>query len=151
MNNQNITISKTNDKQKYLSLLLLADPDENMLNKYLNKSDMYILNDKQYGDICECVIMDLGNGIIEIKNIATIPHFQNMGYASYLIKYLFNILKNTYHTIIVGTSDYGVGFYKRLGFVYSHTIYGFFTDNYPEPIYENGVLCENMIYLKYNL
>lgn len=151
MNKQNITISKVNDKQKYLSLLLLADPDENMLNKYLGKGNMYILNDKQYGDVSECVIIDLGNGIAEIKNLATFLAFQNMGYASYLIKYLFNILKNTYHTVMVGTSDYGVGFYKRLGFVYSHTINGFFTDNYPEPIYENGVLCEDMIYLKHIL
>lgn len=151
MNYQNITISKTKDKQKYLSLLLLADPDENMLNKYLNKSDMYILNNKQYGDICECVIMDLGNSIVEIKNLATKAEFQNMGYASYLIKYIFNLLKYTYHTVIVGTSDYGSNFYQRLGFVYSHTIYDFFTNNYPEPIYENGVLCKNMIYLKYSL
>ena len=36
-------------------------------------------------------------------------------------------------------------FYARFGFTHSHTVTGFFTDNYPEPIYEDGVLLTDML------
>ena len=39
-------------------------------------------------------------------------------------------------------------FYKSCGFTYSHRIPDFFTDNYPDPIIEEGVRLRDMIYLK---
>ena len=56
-----------NDKKQYLSLLLSADEQENMIDRYLDKGTMYVLDDN--GVKSECVVMDIGNGILEIKNI----------------------------------------------------------------------------------
>ena len=53
------------NKKQYLDLLLLADEQEDMVDRYLDKGRMYILDDG--GVKCECIITDEGNGILEIK------------------------------------------------------------------------------------
>ena len=60
-----------NNKKEYLSLLLLADEQENMIDRYLDRGIMYVLEDD--GIKSECVVTDEGDGILEIKNIATDP------------------------------------------------------------------------------
>ena len=48
--------------------MLLADEQESMVDRYLEKGNMYVLED---GNVkAECVVTDEGNGILEIKNIA---------------------------------------------------------------------------------
>lgn len=39
-------------------------------------------------------------------------------------------------------------FYEKCGFVLSHIIPNFFTDNYDHPIYEGGVQLVDMVYLQ---
>ena len=66
------------DKKQFISLLLLADEQENMVDRYLEKGTMYVLED---GDVkAECVVTDEGNEILEIKNIAVDPENQGKGY-----------------------------------------------------------------------
>lgn len=67
-----------NNKKRYIDLLLLGDEDEKMIDKYLERGDMYILDDN--GIKAECVVTDEGNKILEIKNIAVSPKFQKQGY-----------------------------------------------------------------------
>ena len=47
-----------------------------------------------------------------------------------------------------GDSELTVPFYERCGFVRSHVVENFFTDNYDAPIYEAGVQLVDMVYLK---
>ena len=68
-----ITEIKENKKQ-YINLLLLADEQEDMIDLYLNRGIMYVLNNN--GTKAICIITDEGNGILEIKNIATVPEHQ---------------------------------------------------------------------------
>ena len=65
-----ISEGKTHKKQ-YLSLLLLADEQENMIDRYLDRGTMYVLEDDCVK--AECVVTDEGDGILEIKNIAADP------------------------------------------------------------------------------
>lgn len=139
------------NKKAYLSLLLLADEQEDMIDRYLEKGIMYILEDD--GVKCECVITNEGNGILEIKNIATDPEFQGKGYGKILIDYIINKYKNQYSIIQVGTGDspLTIPFYEKCGFVRSHIIKNFFVDNYDSPIYEGEVQLIDMIYLRRQL
>lgn len=139
------------NKKAYLSLLLLADEQEDMIDRYLEKGIMYILEDD--GVKCECVITNEGNGILEIKNIATDPEFQGRGYGKILIDYIINKYKNQYSIIQVGTGDspLTIPFYEKCGFVRSHIIKNFFVDNYNSPIYEGEVQLVDMIYLRRQL
>ena len=58
------------NKKQFLPLLLLADEQEDMIDRYLDKGIMYVLDED--GVKCECVVTDEGNGVLEIKNIASI-------------------------------------------------------------------------------
>ena len=143
-----VIIEVTENKKQYLDLLLLADEQEDMIDRYLDKGRMYILNDN--GIKCECVVTDEGNGVLEIKNIATVPEYQGKGYAKSLIDFLVKEYGGEYSILQVGTGDspLTVPFYEKCGFARSHSIPNFFTDNYDHPIYECGVQLVDMVYLR---
>lgn len=62
------------NKKQFLSLLLLADEQENMIDKYIDRGIMYVLDDE--GIIkAECIITDEQNGVLEIKNLAVKPEY----------------------------------------------------------------------------
>ena len=82
------------NKKQFLPLLLLADEQEDMINRYLDKGTMYVLDDD--GVKCECVVTDEGNGILEIKNIATEPEYQGKGYGKVLIDFVAAKYKGRY-------------------------------------------------------
>lgn len=144
-----MTIMEIKDnKKQYLPLLLLADEQENMIDRYIDRGTMYVLEDN--GIKSECIITDEGNGILEIKNIATVPEYQGKGYGKTLIDFIAAKNKNHYSVLQVGTGDspLTIPFYEKCGFVRSHSIPNFFTDNYDHPIYECGVQLVDMIYLQ---
>ncbi len=64
----------TKNKKEYLNLLLLADEQEDMIDRYLSRGKTFVLDDNGVKSIC--VITDEGNGVLEIKNLATAPNFQ---------------------------------------------------------------------------
>lgn len=136
------------NKKEYLDLLLLADEQEDMIDRYLDKGRMYVLDDE--GITCECVVADEGQGVLEIKNIATFPECQGKGYAKAMIDFIIQTFKEQYSILQVGTGDspMTVPFYEKCGFVRSHTIPNFFTDNYDHPIYECGIQLKDMVYLQ---
>ena len=141
-------IEITENKKKYLDVLLLADEQENMIDRYLDNGRMYVLNDN--GVKSECVITDERNGVLEIKNIATVPEHQGKGYAKALIDFIVEKYSEQYAVLQVGTGDspLTIPFYEKCGFVRSHIKPNFFTDNYDHPIYECGVQLVDMVYLQ---
>ena len=136
------------NKKQYLSLLLLADEQEDMVERYIERGTMYVLADD--GVKCECIVTDEGNGILEIKNIATIPEFQRKGYGKALIDFLAAKYKGQYALIQVGTGDspLTIPFYEKCGFVRSHIMKNFFVDHYDHPIVECGIQLIDMVYLR---
>ena len=139
------------NKKQYLDLILLADEQEDMVDRYLDSGKMYVLDDN--GVKCECVITDEKNDILEIKNIATVPEYQGKGYARALIEFIVNNYREQYAILQVGTGDspLTIPFYEKCGFVRSYIISNFFTDNYDHPIYESGIQLVDMVYLQRHL
>ena len=84
---------------------------------------------------------------------AVAPGSQRQGYGRRLIGYLCIHYSGKYTQMTVGTGDVPgtLGFYRNCGFKYSHRIKNFFTDNYDHPIVEEGILLEDMVYLKRRL
>lgn len=131
-------------KKRYLELLLLADPCEEMVDRYLDAGEMYVMwADGQ--PVCVCVMWLRPDGDWEIKNLATQETHQRRGYASRLVRALIARYWGRSRKLYVGTSN--PAFYQRLGFAYDYTDVGFFTRNYPEPVIDEGQLCVDMIYL----
>ena len=141
-------IEVTDNKKQYLDLLLLADEQEDMIDRYLDRGRMFVLFDG--GVRCECVVTDEGDGVAEIKNIATAPKYLRCGYGTAMIDFIVKEYSGRYTVLQVGTGDspLTVPFYEKCGFVRSHVLPDFFTDNYDHPIYECGVLLTDMVYLQ---
>ena len=53
------------DKKKYLPLLLLADEQEDMIDRYLERGTMYVLEED--GVKAECVVTDEGTAFWRSK------------------------------------------------------------------------------------
>ena len=135
-------------KKQFLPLLLLADEQEDMIDRYLERGNMYVLEDG--GVKAECVVTDEGSGILELKNLAVQPEAQRKGYGKALIDFLACKYNECYSVLQVGTgsSPLTIPFYEKCGFTYSHRIPNFFTDHYDHPIYEAGVQLVDMVYLR---
>lgn len=136
------------DKKQYIDLLLLADEQEDMIDRYLERGTMYVLDDN--GIKAECVVTIENDDILEIKNIAVLPECQGIGYGRALIEWIIREYKGRYSILQVGTGDSPstVPFYEKCGFVKSHMIKNFFIDNYDHPIIENGTQIKDMVYLQ---
>ena len=143
-----LKIKKVLNKKQYINLLLLADEQEYMIDSYLEKGTMYVLDDN--GVKAECVITNEGNNVLEIKNIAVLPEYQGMGYGKALIEFVAKKYSNRYSILQVGTGDspLTIPFYEKCGFIKSHIIENFFIDNYNNTIIECGKQLKDMIYLK---
>jgi len=139
------------NKKKFLDLLLLADESETMIDRYLERGEMFALYDNTLKSIC--VVTEESSDTCELKNIATYEKWHGMGYGSKLIQYISEFYKDKYKTMIVGTGDVPSSkrFYEKNGFYIYHRISNFFTDNYDHPMFEDGVQLIDMIYLKKEL
>ena len=139
------------DKKQYLALLLLADEQEDMVDRYLERGTMYVLEDG--GVRAECVVTDEGDGVLELKSLAVEPAFQGRGYGKALVNFLVQTYKERYAVLQVGTGDSPstVPFYEACGFRRHHLVKNFFTDHYDRPIYECGVQLVDMVYLQRKL
>lgn len=136
------------NKKDFLDLLLLGDEQEDMIDKYLERSELFTLYED--GLKGACTVTCESKGEYEIKNIAVYPQFQRCGYGGKLIEYAFSYYAGSIEVMYVGTGDCpsALGFYKAHGFTESHRIKDFFTNNYAKPIFEGGIQLIDMVYLK---
>jgi len=137
------------DKKQYLDLLLLADEQESMIDRYLERGDMYAGVEDGCA-VAVCVVTDEGNGVLEIKNLAVATQKQGHGYGRAMIDFVARTYRDSFKTLRVGTgeSPMTLPFYEKCGFRIADRIQNFFTDNYDHPIIECGVLLCDMVILE---
>lgn len=141
-----VNIKQIIDKDKYMELFLEADPEIEIVKKYLKDADVYGIfeNDKL---LCEATIVKINNEICELKNIATVKEVRGKGYAKKLIRYITPLYKSKYKKMIVGTTENNIPFYVKCGFdKYYKTIKNFFIDNYTKEIWDGDLQCIDMYY-----
>jgi ribosomal protein S18 acetylase RimI-like enzyme len=133
------------------NLLLLADPSVKMVEKYIFASSVYVaIIDVQIVGVL--ALLPIDETLIEIKNIAVLETHQGKGIGKKLLAFAFSEAKEKgFQDIQIGTANSSIGqlvLYQKMGFEMNHIIKSFFTDNYPEPMYENEILVRNMVVLK---
>jgi len=138
----------TSNKKQFLDLLLMADEQEEMIDKYLPDGDLFALYDDDLKSVC--VVVPVNSETCELKNIATYQQYQGKGYGKALIHFIANYYKNDFKTMLVGTGDIPsiLSFYESCGFEKSHRVKNFFTDNYDHLMFEDGIQLVDMVYLK---
>ena len=132
-------------------LLLLADPSVLMLEKYLFISSVYVAT-IEVEIVGVFVLCPIDKTLIEIKNIAVAETHQGKGIGKKLLAYaIAKAREQGFQEIQIGTANSSIGqlaLYQKMGFEMDSIRKGFFIDNYPEPIYENGILVRDMVVLK---
>ena len=114
-------------KKAYLPLLMEADPSESMIDRYLDRSEMYVLMiNGQAASVA--VVGQVDEQVCELYNLATAPGLRGKGYASRLVRHLIRLYQPRCKRMLVGTSQPLMSFYERFGFKYSFTREGFFLD-----------------------
>ncbi len=146
-----ITQIADSDKINFMELLLLADEEIEMIEKYLHRGEMFALYDNGLKSVC--VVTRESDDTCELKNIATYEQWHGKGYGSTLLNHISLYYRGKYTTMLVGTGDipWIIQFYQKNGFQVSHKIKGFFTDNYGHPMFEDGIQLVDMVYLSKTL
>lgn len=140
------------DKKRYLGLLLLADEQEDMIDRYLDRGEMFLLVEGD-GAVAQCVVTDEGDGVCELKSLSVDRQYQRRGYGRKLVNFIFDRYKGVFEAMIVGTGDspITVPFYESCGFVLTHRLKNLILDSYDHPIWENGVRIFDAVYLRKEL
>lgn len=92
---------KTN-KEALIELLKIADPDPEMVMRYLPESDVYALYEDGEA-VCVAAVAPVSEEACELKNIAAVRPGQ--GYGSRMMAYLFRQYKVRYSAMTVATAD----------------------------------------------
>ncbi len=90
-------------KIDFLDLLLLADEQENMIDKYIERGIMFAIYDNDLKGVC--IVTKEEDRAYEIKNIAIYENFHGQGYGKKLIEYICEYFKGDCDIIYVGTGD----------------------------------------------
>lgn len=133
-----------------MDLLLLADPSEELVKAYLERGACIVA--EMHGQIIGVyVLLELTAEAVEIVNVAVAESYQGKGLGKRLVNHAIDHARSQgYVTIEIGTGNSGIGqlaLYQKCGFRITAIDQDFFTRNYPEAIYENGIQCRDMIRL----
>lgn len=147
-----MTIKQVENKREHLALLLLADEQEDMINRYLDRGTMFVMEENGVS-VAECVVTDEGGGVLEIQNLAVLSEYQSRGHGKRMIEFVVRKHMDQFDVLQVGTGDspLTVPFYERCGFVKHHILKNYYPEHYDHPIYEAGQQLIDKVYLRKKL
>ena len=138
----------TEHKREYLPLLLLADEEERMIDRYLDRGDLFAL---YLGEelVGVSVVTQEGDGVLELQNIAITECRHRQGWGAQFVRFLLNYYRGKGKTMLVGTGNVpkAVQFYRYCGFEVSRYEPEYFLRNYDTLMYEDGELLCDKVYL----
>jgi len=132
-----------------IELLLLADPSEEKIHSYLSGSKCFVISSDAVV-VGACVVQPRGTDTYELMSIAVDPAHQKSGYGTALLKWVIDFYRDFgARQLEVGTGTFGyqLAFYQRNGFRVTSIDRDFFVQNYPEPIFEDGIQLFDMLRL----
>jgi len=147
-----IALFENPDASEIMDLLLAADPNRAAVAAYIRDADIIVaLLD---GEIIGVSVLVNYNDGFEIKNISVAEKFQGRGVGKRLIEEsLCRARESGGKFVEVGTGNSSLdqlAFYQKRGFRL-HRVERDFFKSYPEPIFENGIRCLDMVRLRFDL
>lgn len=137
-----------------MSLLLLADPSHEVVESYIHRGQCFV-GELNHQIIGVYVLIDTRPQTVELVNVAVAEEHHGKGIGKQLVLHAVETARSGgYRTIELGTGNAGIGqlaLYQKCGFRIVGVDMDFFILHYPEPIYENGILCRDMIRLAIHL
>ncbi|WEG76181.1 GNAT family N-acetyltransferase [Vagococcus intermedius] len=147
-------IIEVSEKQELpWELLLLADPDKKMIEKYIYESQVFIYQENKM-TLGVVVIKRQDNGYYEIMNTAVSKDAQGRGIGKIVLNDMLKLIgasenKGMKVRVKTGeTSTPALNLYKSCGFHVTEIVKDYFLKHYDEPIYEEGQLLKDQIILE---
>jgi ribosomal protein S18 acetylase RimI-like enzyme len=142
------------DENFPMALLLFADPSHEVVESYIHRGQCFV--GQWNGEIIGIyVLIDTRPQTVELVNVAVAEEKHGKGIGKQLVRHAIETARSMgYKTIELGTGNAGIGqlaLYQKCGFRIVGVDLDFFTLHYPEPIYENGIHCRDMIRLALHL
>jgi GNAT superfamily N-acetyltransferase len=124
-----ITRLDADKKRVHLDLLHLCEENDAILDGYLDRGEMFVVDDPDTKG--ECIVTKEGDGLYEIKNISVEKASRNKGYGTALIAFVLS------HYPDLATLTAGIPqnedlqrFYLHRGFFQAYRIRHYFRANY---------------------
>ncbi len=137
-----------------MKLLLLADPSEELINKYLPQG-IKLVTKHQNIIIGVLVLLRTRPQTMEIINLSVDQEYQNKGIGRGLItKAIERAKQENVKTLEIGTGNPGaiqMLLYQKCGFRIVGVDFDYFRNHYKEKIIENGIECRDMIRMRRDL
>ncbi|EIM06588.1 GNAT family acetyltransferase [Planococcus antarcticus DSM 14505] len=137
-----------------MELLLEADPSERLVRAYC-AAGWCMIAEREGSVIGVYVLLALSNTTVEIKNLVVAESFRSRGYGrQFLQRALTEAMHRGFQFVEIGTGNSSLdqlALYQKCGFRIHAIDSDFFKRNYPEPIFENGIECRDMIRLRYTV
>ncbi|WP_308787754.1 GNAT family N-acetyltransferase [Planomicrobium stackebrandtii] len=134
-----------------MDLLLEADPSESLVRAY-SESGWCTIGEQGGAIVGVYVLVALSDTVVEIKNIAVAESFRGRGYGRQLLQHaLAEAALRGFTFVEIGTGNSSLdqlALYQKCGFRMCAIDPDFFRRNYPQPIFENGIECRDMIRLR---
>lgn len=135
-------------------LLLDADPDERQVADHLAHGELYVA--RSHGSLTGAIVIRrTADDTWEIMNCSVSPEYRRQGCGTALVLYALSIIRDRGARYAeLGTCDASPGpmaLYESCGFRTAGIIKNHFTDHYPEPVWDNGVQCIDMIRMRADL
>ena len=140
------------NRDAYLPLLLLADPSEERIRRYLLDGELYAWLTEEEETVGVLHLMEVDPGVVEIKNMAVRELYQGQGHGKQLIDAVLKRLRERgMNQVIVRTGSSSIGnlaFYQKVGFRMMNIEHDYFLNEYQTPIFENGIRCRDRVHLE---
>ena len=144
-----IDIYKDKDISDLMPLLLEADPSTESIKSYIETSVIFTGSINK--NVVGVVVLNIDNYEVDINNIVVKKEYRCRGIGRGLMTHILDFSKDILIKIItVGTGNSSLiqlKFYQQFGFRIVGIIQNYF-DEYPEPIYENGIRCRDLVRLE---
>ncbi|MGB8954207.1 MAG: GNAT family N-acetyltransferase [Tumebacillaceae bacterium] len=139
------------NREAYLPLLLLADPSEEMVRRYLLDGELYAWLTEEDETVGVLHVVEIDPGVVEIKNIAVRELYQGQGHGKKLLDEVIKRLRERgANEVVVRTGNSSIGnlaFYQKIGFRMMNIEHDYFLNEYQTPIFENGIRCRDRVHL----
>lgn len=144
----NIELYQQEVTKELMDLLLMADPDKEAIAAYLDESAIFVSNDSNR--LIGVAAITFEKDQAELKNLAVDESHQGRGIAKELIFKAQDYAKEIGSVSIkVGAENSSLSqlaLYQKCGFRMQYIEVGYFA-GYPEPIFENGIRCLDLVVL----
>ena len=149
-----ITIRPAHSREVPRELLLLADPSDAMVDSYLHRGRCFVAEaDERI--VGEMILLDTRPYTMELVNLAVEEAWQNRGVGTALVQFAIAYARGQQvRTLELGTGNSGIAqmaLYQKCGFRIVGVDLDFFTRNYVQPIYEDGIWCRDMVRMAIDL